>query len=281
MNNSSTKTSPTSDASKDSSKSRSEEPYSATLREARMLGSYGHYDEADPLFQKALEQTKLAKSNAKRPGMARTNVLTAYGDFLIASAQNGKGTWLQARKVYSESASLYPNEHNFQRLGMIDYQLNDYPKAEEDYAKALADFDGKFKRKDGSLGENYPLSDRSNQVELANILIEQGNTFMKEQKYSQARSAFLRASKVLESPDDRILAAEALKGVAQTFDKEGNFTQADQSYKQAQELLSRLSHAYAQPALVSVLKSRIQVLQKLGHEQEVTQLQKQLAELRP
>jgi len=277
MINSSTKTIPTSDTNKDSSKSRSEEPWSATLREARMLGSYRHYDLADPLFQKALEQTKLAK----RTSMARINVLNAYGDFLIDSAQNGKGTWLQARKVYAESASLRPYEHNLERLGMIDYQLNDYPKAEEDYAKALEDCDGKFKRKDGSLGENYPLSDRSNQVELANLLIGQGNTFMKEQKYSQARSAFQRAAKVLESPDDRILAAEALKGLAQTFDKEGNFTQADKSYKQAQELLSKLSHSYAQPALVTVLNSRILVLQKLGHEQEVRQLQKQLAELRP
>ena len=173
-------------------------------------------------------------------------------------------------------ANPVPPEHQCERLGMIDYQLKDYAKAEQDYARAREDFEGEFKRKDGSVGKNYPLSDRSNQIELGTLLIGQGNTFMKELKYSQARSAYLRASEIMTAPDDRVLVAEALQGLAQSYEQEGNYAQSDKAYKRAQDVLSNVAHAFAKPDLISILNGRIHVLQKLGHKLQAAEVEKQL-----
>jgi len=248
------------------------EPWSATLKEAKIDASYWHDDWADPLFQKALQQAK----SARRPLLARHNVLITYGDFLIDAAEKGKDTWAQARKAFAETAVLAGSNnfsamaHSFERLGLIDSHMKDYAKAEQDYALALENYDKEWK------GWNLRTSDHSIQAMVGTVLVDQGNNFIKERKIEQARADFVRASEIMTAPEDQVYVAAALKGIAQTYEMVGHYDESDKAYTRAQQLLLKLPHSFARADLISILNERILVLQKLGDNVRAAELEKQL-----
>jgi serine/threonine protein kinase len=248
------------------------EPWAASLQQAKMEASYGNDDLADPLFQKALQQAK----SARRPLLARDNVLNSYGDFLIGAAEKGKGTWAQARKAFAETVVLAGSDNpascgnSFERIGFIDSHMKDYAKAEQDYDLALENYDKEWK------GWDLRTSDPSIQVWVGTALVEQGNNFINERKIKQARAAFVRASEIMTAPQDQVYVAAALKGIAQTYEMVGNYDESDRAYNRAQQLLVKLPHSFARADLISILNERILVLQKLGDNVRAAELEKQL-----
>jgi tetratricopeptide (TPR) repeat protein len=114
------------------------------------------------------------------------------------------------------------------------------------------------------------------QVAIGTTLLEQGNNFIQERKYEEARAAYMRASEVMKAPDDKVYVASALKGIAKTYQEQGNFAEADKAYERAQVFVFKISHPFAHADLVGILKERILVLEKLGHSGQAAALEKQL-----
>jgi tetratricopeptide (TPR) repeat protein len=84
----------------------------------------------------------------------------AYGLENVIAVEFLKQGRFEEAKVYAErSIVIYPNTQNYNTLGLIDFWLGDYPKAKENYLKAL------------SFGDRYKVYDN-----LARLGLVYGNS---------------------------------------------------------------------------------------------------------
>lgn len=194
--------------------------YSEAITAADRLFSLKYYDQAKAGYEKALIfKPGDPYSSSKLKEIEGLLVKKNEFDRLVEAADElyiGRD-YSSAKAKYQEALQIYPSE-NYPK-GMIDKineTLNANQNKEELYAKAISDADNFFDRQDYANarkeyenalslkpGENYPsgritsidniLKQQEQNERDYNIAVKNGDAFMAEMKYEQARTEYAKA----------------------------------------------------------------------------------------
>ncbi len=241
----------------------SDEPWRLTFEQGKSDQANRNDQYAEEKFRRALEQA----TTSSNPELARLQILQRLGDLYIECAEKGEDSYPEARKCFAEAVSLalksgtlFDRAHTLERLAEVEYKLKDYSDAEKHFQQAL-----EFREKEPS------------PIPMSSTLMKQGNNFKRLKKWEAAHQAYVRAAEYLAKvPGQELFIGNAYKGIAQTNNMMGRYSESDGAFKQAEEYLTKANSIAARADLQLAVKEHIEMLVRSGRTQEAEALKAKL-----
>jgi predicted ATPase/DNA-binding CsgD family transcriptional regulator/Tfp pilus assembly protein PilF len=215
--------------------------YAYCLRAAAALAEdQGDYDECMPLYQRALDASRLLGDRS----------LEGYVVSAIANTWHDRGSYDEALRLHNEALALFEEVGDrrgiascYNNIATVSFYRRDYPTAEQGYKQAqeLLTEIGDYRGAGMALGN------------LGAVLFSQG-------RYEPARDAHEQSIAAMRRIGDETGVANELSNLGNTYQALGDFDKALELNKQALEIHTRLgaqrNASFARAALGAIMRDQ-------------------------
>ena len=205
-------------------------------QQANILLSEGKLEEADKLFEQALENdlkiAKKANLKAAANAFSRAKIKELQFDY-----QTAKKYYQQAIKLDDEN-SLYLNE-----LGFLLCTLEEYSTAEHLFVRSLEILENTLEEKDLSY--------------YSSVLNNLATVYYTQRKYDMAEKFYIRSLEIKEKTLDKQNSsnfATGLNNLAALYKKQGKYTNAENLYQRSLTIFEK-THGRNHPYIAVVLSN--------------------------